>query len=427
MKTFLKRWHDVTEREFPELVHLIPSPDEVDMNKLEGGSSMTDTCATAQKCNRLLCASVDGVVHELYCYNHLRNVWVKNVLLSLNDFLRAHLHDSLDEIAPEFRVSASFIALARAFDKEFSLTANYPKGHGEIFNQWMKETHPGELLFHVERAVKGGRQDVASMAAMAMYWNRNYCLEFMEDMLRLCGKEDNILINNLFFLLGSVEIIAATRLWSILHVSIVMPIRWLSANVHTLGEYGWGVISLGRVLDKLKGDLDSIIKQPELVHDEEFMMGLMDEWRAELPPFDDYLKYQFEEKETRVVGDSGATVVPLKMLVRELFHPRDQDNKDSTEMLEMLAPVMASAWTVELTDEKKATWQFLSESGSSLSWDHCPDDVKEALKGMMAVNDLAESSFAGVTAQVQVYGRIGMSNAAGVSDLNRNGFLSPVV
>ena len=43
--------------------------------------------------------------------------------------------------------------------------------------------------------------------------------------------------------------------------------------------------------------------------------------------------------------------------------------------------------------------------------------------GMVAVNDLAESSFAGVTAQVQVFGRIGMANAAAVSDMNRNGFL----
>ena len=100
-------------------------------------------------------------------------MWVKNILHSLNNFLCAHLHDSLNEIAPEFRVSPSFICLARAFDKEFSLTANYPKGHGEIFGQWMKENHKGELLFHVERAVKGGRQDIASMAAMAMYWNHN--------------------------------------------------------------------------------------------------------------------------------------------------------------------------------------------------------------------------------------------------------------
>ena len=75
------------------------------------------------------------------------------------------------------------------------------------------------------------------------------------------------------------------------------------------------MISPGWVLDKLKDDLDSITQQPELVHDEEFMMGMMDEWRSELSLFDNNLKHQFEEKKTGVVGESGVKVVLLKMLV----------------------------------------------------------------------------------------------------------------
>ena len=121
--------------EFPELVDLIPSPMEINMDKLDGGSVMTDTCNSAQKCNRLLASVINGTVYSLFCHNHLRNVWVKNVLLSLNDFMRAHLYDSLDKIAEELRVSPSFISFARAIDKEFSLCANYPKGHGAIFQE----------------------------------------------------------------------------------------------------------------------------------------------------------------------------------------------------------------------------------------------------------------------------------------------------
>ena len=41
----------------------------------------------------------------------------------------------------------------------------------------------------------------------------------------------------------------------------------------------------------------------------------------------------------------------------------------------------------------------------------------------MAYNDLAESSFAGVTAQVQCYGRIDMCISADVSDTASNGFM----
>ena len=41
----------------------------------------------------------------------------------------------------------------------------------------------------------------------------------------------------------------------------------------------------------------------------------------------------------------------------------------------------------------------------------------------MSVNDLAESSFAGVTDQLQVFVRIAMASAATISNMARNGFL----
>ena len=428
LKVFLQRWRDVTEREFPELLHLLPSPDGVDLNKLAGGAAMTDTCNGARKTNRMTCEDVNGVVHSLYCHNHLRNVWVKNVLESLTSYLKDHLHDSLDEIAPELRVSPSFNSFARAFDKMFSLCANYPKGYGELFRQWMKENHAGELLLHVERAA-GGRQDVNSMAALAMFWNRNYCLEFMADILRFGGKrKDNILLNNLFVMQSSVEMISVTRLWSIFHIAIIMPMRWLAAKTHELAEYNWGVISLGWVLDKLKLDLEAIVEDPQLIHDEEFMMGMMDEWAEELPPFKEYLTRQFEKKKTSYFASTRAKAVPLKELRKELFHPSDEDNKDSTSMLEIVAVIASKAWVKELLDESKATFPFMSVSKSEYSWEYCSAEVKEALLGIMAVNDLAESSFAGVTAQVQVFGRIDLASAAAISDINRNGFLdrSPI-
>lgn len=43
--------------------------------------------------------------------------------------------------------------------------------------------------------------------------------------------------------------------------------------------------------------------------------------------------------------------------------------------------------------------------------------------GMMATNNLAESSFAGVTAMIQTHGRIGLNSAAAFSDTKRNNFL----
>jgi hypothetical protein len=262
------------------------------------------------------------------------------------------------------------------------------------------------------------------MAALAIYWNRNPCVEFLEEMQVFCGREENILANNLWAMLISTEMIAVARMWSIFHLSIVMPIRWLAANTHTLKEYNWGYISLGKVLDKLKLNLEEIAEEPELIHDESFMMGLMDDWADELPPFCEYLTHQFEEKKQTLFDDeSGTKVVPLAELRKELFHPTDSDNKACTPFLEEYAKVAAEAWIAELVDPTKGTWLLLSESEGELSWDHSSLKLKDALMGMVAVNDLAESSFAGVTAQVQVFGRIGMANAAAVSDISRNGFL----
>jgi hypothetical protein len=35
------------------------------------------------------------------------------------------------------------------------------------------------------------------LAAMAIYWNCNYCIDFLDEMMTYCGRDDNILANNL--------------------------------------------------------------------------------------------------------------------------------------------------------------------------------------------------------------------------------------
>jgi hypothetical protein len=53
------------------------------------------------------------------------------------------LRSSLDEIDPQLQVTSSMSTIIRAVDKEFSLSANYPKGHGKLFLEWIREYHPG--------------------------------------------------------------------------------------------------------------------------------------------------------------------------------------------------------------------------------------------------------------------------------------------
>ena len=99
----------------------------------------------------------------------------------------------------------------------------------------MKENHSGELLFNVERACKG-RMDVVSMSLMAIYWNHNYFVDFLDEMISYCGREDNILDCNQMMLLSSVEFAAVARLWSIFHLAIIMPMWWLAGKTHKLAH-----------------------------------------------------------------------------------------------------------------------------------------------------------------------------------------------
>ena len=79
--------------------------------------------------------------------------------------------------------------------------------------------------------------------------------------------------------------IPAACLWSIFHVAIGMSMRLLADKTHELAEHTRGCISMGKVLDKLKDDLESIVEDLDLICDEEFMMGMMSDWAEELPPF----------------------------------------------------------------------------------------------------------------------------------------------
>ena len=114
----------------------------------------------------------------------------------------------------------------------------------------------------------------------------------------------------------------------------------------------------------------------------------------------------------------------MKKLVEGLFSPQDLDNKGSTTMLETLGTISVEAMIKDFEDKTKATYKYLSISGTEYSWDHFPETTKKSMLGKMSTNDISESSFTGVTYQVKTYGWIGMCNSAAISDMYRNIYLS---
>ena len=68
-------------------------------------------------------------------------------------------------------------------------------------------------------------------------------------------------------------------------------------------------------------------------------------------------------------------------LRKELFHPSDPTNTATDERLVQLARVAAQGILNKLHDEKKATWKYLSISGTHFSYQGCPLDVWNELLG----------------------------------------------
>ena len=212
--------------------------------------------------------------------NHLRNVWFGGMEKTLTRELNLHLHASLDEIDPRLRVTTSMSAIIRAVDKEFSLLANYPKGQGKLILEWIREYYPGVLLLHVERAAES-RQDLCTEGSMAVYLNYPYYVEFLDIMLRKHRRDNSndkasILQQNLFVALTSEEMIALSCLLAVFHISVCVPFRWLSGKTHELKDYGtdfgWGAMSMSRVIDTLYEKMNEPHKSPILIVDDGFMM-----------------------------------------------------------------------------------------------------------------------------------------------------------
>lgn len=183
--SLLDQWRDVHEAEYGE-THDIPPSGKMHMSKLNEATINSDNCNAATKTSVLFIDEVKNAVKEKMdemgetgdplviqqaCHHHLRNVWIGAVSKNLSKHLDGILATDLEDIDARYRVNTKMDAILRAVDKEFSLPANYPKGHGDEFKHWLKEYHPGALLVPVLRAT-GSRQDLAVEGAGAVYWNR---------------------------------------------------------------------------------------------------------------------------------------------------------------------------------------------------------------------------------------------------------------
>ncbi len=257
-----------------------------------------------------------------------------------------------------------------------------------------------------------------------MYDGRGDMLIFTNECLLLAS--DNLLQCSLFIVLGSMEIIAQLRVASILHLAVVIPMRWLAGNTHKLSEYGWGEHSMGRAITLLHDAFVEVLGDGALLLEENFIMKIFLPLYKEIPPLKEYLDYHFEEKEENVIGSHKVheRVLAINEAMAELFFPQKMDNHQTTEFCKELLVGVSSMLLTKLTDPRKSTHNYINDG--LLVFNNLSAAKKEASLGMRANNDPLESNFATFTNVLCNSGWISIDSATGIGqaqynkDLERN-------
>ena len=79
-------------------------------------------------------------------------------------------------------------------------------------------------------------------------------------------------MKKLYIILRSVEIVSRLHVLSILHISLCLPIWWLSGNCGDHGKYGFVVADTPKAVDLVNKSFAQITKDRNFMLDDEFMM-----------------------------------------------------------------------------------------------------------------------------------------------------------
>ena len=258
-----QRWAEVLKHSHPSYQPDILDPIYMNIGKLGiSGDLTSETFNGERKTRHLIVEQVNEAeetlrkddyddirVLEVDCWNHLRNVWLWVIKKDLSNLIGNTMREELDGIDLRLRVLTIIKSVLCAINQDFSLCANDPKRHGELFREWIETYHHGELILHVEKAL-GYRQDISVEGAGAVYMNLPYRIELLDKHLQMPG--DKITQENIFIILLSLEMTALARLCAIIHITICLPTCWLAGNFHIISDYNWSVHSMWRTVDELE-------------------------------------------------------------------------------------------------------------------------------------------------------------------------------
>jgi hypothetical protein len=110
--------------------------------------------------------------------------------------------------------------------------------------------------------------------------------------------------------------------------------RWLASNTFKLAHRNWGEKSMGRVIDLVYDAFVALQADGSLIINYDFMMGIFSDLQQELPEFNTYMTWYFEEKECNSIGSSSKAqrVLSVDKGTEMLFYPTEKHNMHTDEL-----------------------------------------------------------------------------------------------
>jgi hypothetical protein len=179
---------------------------------------------------------------------------------------------------------------------------------------------------------------------------------------------------------------------------------------------------MGRAVDLMYNAFVEVESDGELMLNEDFIMGIFLPLYDELPEFNGYLEYFFEEKESNVIGSCSQEdcVLAIDLAKCEVFYPTRIENQQTHDLCVSLAREVATCLLLEVADPKKATSDYLSNGDGRFSWAMSSEEEKNASLGMRATNDPSESQIATFTEALATGVRVGVDLASGIGQTRFN-------
>ena len=128
----------------------------------------------------------------------------------------------------------------------------------------------------------GARFDGIFEACVGNFWKRTEIMKWLVYVLAL-PNNDSIMQRALFIILRSVQMNVQLRVGSIFFLSILVPMRWLSANTHILEHRKWGENNMACAIDCVYKKSLKIKERPALILQKSFMLSIFSNLYRKLP------------------------------------------------------------------------------------------------------------------------------------------------